>query len=245
VRPDEQLAVRAVAPAAARLPSLSAFVPAFDEEESLGAVLDALVAVLPEVADRWELVVVDDGSTDGTAAVADAVSRRHRHVRVVRHPENRGYGAALRTGLASSRHAWVFWTDGDGQIAADELRRLVDALGDADAVLGWRANRAEPLLRRAFTAAWNRLVRRVFRIRVRDVNCAAKLVRRSALRSLPASTGAAASAEILVTLLRGGARVVEVPVRHLPRRAGRPTGGSPRVALRAIRELIALARRLG
>jgi glycosyltransferase involved in cell wall biosynthesis len=225
-------------PATARLPSCSAFVPVHDEEHTIVEVVEALRAVLPTVADVWEVIVVDDGSRDGTPGLVDRLARTHADVRVVRHPTNRGYGAAVRSGFAAARHAWVFLTDGDGQFDPATLRTLCAERGAADVVVGHRATRADPWHRRAYTAIWNGLLQRLLGLEVRDVNCACKVVRRDLVADLDArSTGGAISAELLLHLVRRGARVVDVPVPHHPRRAGTASGGKPGVALRAFAEL--------
>jgi len=225
-------------PQPARLPSCTAFVPVHDEDASVVDVAESLLAVLPKVADVWELVLVDDGSRDGTPALLDRLAATRDGVRVVRHAANRGYGAAVRSGIAAARSEWVFFTDGDGQFDPAVLADVVRVLGDADVVVGWRATRADPWRRRAFTRAWNAIVRGLLGVPVRDVNCAVKLFRRGlvddgALRA----DGGAISAELLAHLVRRRARVVELAVPHLPRRTGRASGGSPRVALKAFTEL--------
>lgn len=241
--PRDAAALRA--PDAPGLTGLSAFVPVHDEVENLPGVAAALLAVLPAVAERWELVIVDDGSRDGTAAVADALARRDANVRVVRHRTNLGYGAALRSGLLAARHDAVFWMDGDGQFDPRDLMRLAAAFDGVDAVVGWRERRADPWRRRLNTAMWNRLVGTLFRLPVRDVNCAFKLVRRDALANVdPQACGAMISAELLARLVQRGCSIVEMPVTHRPRRAGTPSGAAPRVVLRAFVELLRLARRL-
>src|SRR5262249_8800331 len=152
--------------------------PVHDEEASIVAVAEGLLAVLPQVADVWELVLVDDGSRDGTAALVDRLAATRDGVRVVRHPANRGYGAAGRPGIAAARGEWVFFTDGDGQFDPAVLVDVVRVLADADVVLGWRATRADTWRRRAFTRGWNAIVRGLLGVAVRDVNCAVKLFRR-------------------------------------------------------------------
>ncbi len=241
--PRDAAALRA--PDAPALPGLTAFVPVHDEVDNLEPVVRNLLAVLPAVAQRWELLIVDDGSRDGTAALADAIAHRHAGVRVVRHAHNRGYGAALRSGLLAAGHDAVFWMDGDGQFDARDLPRLVAAFDGVDAVVGWRERRADPWRRRLNTAVWNRIVGTLFRLPVRDVNCAFKLVRRDAFAGLdPEASGAMISAELLARLVQRGCTIVEMPVTHLPRRTGTPSGAAPRVVLRAFVELLRLARRL-
>lgn len=219
--------------------------PAHDEEVALPDVLQALLDVLPAVAAAWEVIVVDDGSRDRTPTLVTEVARARRGVRVVRHRENRGYGAALRSGLGAARYPWVFLIDGDGQLDPRQLPRLCAARGSADVVCGYRVRRADAWARRLNTALWNRLVRTLFRLPVRDVNCAFKLVRRSALRGFdPHARGAMISAELLARLRQRGCRVVEVPVDHYPRRGGRASGAAPGVIVRAFVELVRLGREL-
>jgi len=225
------------------LASLSAFFPVRDEEANVVPMAEACLAALPAVAVRWELVIVDDGSRDATGALADGLARRHAGIRVVRHPTSRGYGAAVRSGLAASRLEYVFLTDGDCQFDLADLARLVPALADADVVVGYRRRRADPLGRRVAGRAWNLLVRALFRLPVRDVNCAMKLFRRGAIAGVvPQADGAVVSTELLVRLRERGARIVEVPVEHFPRRGGRASGGELRVAARAVPELLRLYR---
>ncbi|MCW5892735.1 MAG: glycosyltransferase family 2 protein [bacterium] len=243
-RADHAVAL-ASSEAVPRLPGLSAVVPLHDEVENVAAVVAGLRAVLPEVAEHWEVVLVDDGSRDGTGALVDALAAADAGVRVVRHARNRGYGAAIRTGFAAARHGWLFLMDGDGQFDPGELPRLCAAHADADAVVGWRERRADPWVRRVNTAGWNRLVRTLFRLPVRDVNCAFKLLRREALgAAATVADGAMISTELLARLRQRGARIVEVSVTHLPRRAGQASGAAPAVVLRAFLELARLTREL-
>ena len=232
--------------AARRLPSLSAFFPARDEEGNVVPMAEAILRVLPTVAERWELIIVDDGSRDRTGALADQLARAHDGVRVVHHPSGLGYGAAIRSGLRAARHEYVFFTDGDRQFDPAEIGALIAELDRADVVVGYRHARSDPLGRRVNAAAWNLLVRALFRLPVRDVNCAFKLFRRAALEGIePESDGAMVSAELLARTCRRGHRVVEVPVAHFPRRAGAPSGARARVIARAFVELVRLYRRVG
>jgi glycosyltransferase involved in cell wall biosynthesis len=224
---------------------VSAVVPVHDEEAAIAAVVHALVRELPRVAQHFELIVVDDGSTDRTAAVLAALARSVPALRVVRHGGNRGYGAALRSGFAAARYAWVLLIDGDGQFDPAQLGEVVGALEDHDGVIGYRARRADPWLRRLNTAAWNALVRRLFGLDTRDLNCAFKLLPTALLQDEPlVADGAVISAEILVRADRAGYRLAEVPVIHRPRDAGRASGARMHVVARAGLELIDLYRRI-
>lgn len=223
------------------LGSISVVFPAWDEAENLPQQLEHALAVLPRFAKEFEIIVVDDGSRDQSFRIAS----RYPGVRVLRHARNRGYGAALRTGLRAARHDWVFFTDADLQFDLADLEQLILASTGTDIVAGYRTPRRDPLGRRALAWGWGRLVLVLFRLRIRDVDCAFKLFRRSVLEAIPIeSVGAFINTEILVRARAAGFRIRQVPVRHFPRRAGRASGARPRVILRALSELLTLRARL-
>jgi glycosyltransferase involved in cell wall biosynthesis len=230
--------------------AVSLFFPMFNEEGNIGQVvrsaLDALDALARASVDG-EVIVVNDGSRDDTGAIADRLAAADRRVRVVHHPQNRGYGAALRSGFEAARHPLVVLADGDNQFDLGELPILLGAIDGFDVVSGYRITRRDPAIRRLNAFMYNRLARVLFDIPVRDVNCGFKLYRRSLLdRLLPQlqSTGALINVEMLARARKLGARVAEVGVHHYPRKTGSPTGGNPAVIVRAFRELFAMAREL-
>jgi hypothetical protein len=217
---------------------LSVCLPAYNEAANIEDTLDAACAMLPEFLDRFEVVVVDDGSQDDTGAVVTHYSQRDPRVRLVRHEINRGYGAAVSSGLRAARGDLVFFTDADGQFSLLDLPQFLVRLRDHDAVIGYRYRRADPWHRRFNAWSWNRLIRCLLGVRVRDLDCAFKLFRRELVERLHlTSSGAAINAEILVQCFRGGVRLCELPVAHYPRCHGAPTGAAFRVILRAFREL--------
>ena len=231
--------------AAAKLPSLSVVLPCFDEAPNVEAAVAEARRAAQRCAADHEIIVVDDGSSDGTRDIACSLARQDRRVRVVPHTRNRGYGAAVRSGIAASRGEWILLTDGDLQFDLSELERFVPLTADHDLVAGYRADRADPLPRRVAAHAWNALMRRTFGVPVRDVDCAFKLVRGAAGRALPLeSDGAMISTELVTRGRLAGWRIAELPVHHRARRAGEPTGGDLRVILRAFRERRALMRGL-
>ncbi len=225
--------------AAARRPSISAFFPAYNEEANIGELCLKTAKVLRAVAGEWEVIAVDDGSRDRTAAVVTALHRRERRIRVVSHPSNRGYGAAVRTGFDAARLDWIFFTDGDGQFDVAEIDRLLPLMESNDLVVGFRIKRADPLQRRLNAWAWGSLVRFLFGLKgVRDIDCAFKIVRRSVFDTFRLETnGAMISTELLVKARKNGFRIAEVGVDHYPRRAGVQSGAKLRVIARAFREL--------
>jgi glycosyltransferase involved in cell wall biosynthesis len=224
---------------------MSLVFPMFDEEANVGPLLESALALAPRLADDFELIVVDDGSRDGSAAVVETIRRRDPRVRLLRHPENFGYGAALRSVLRAARGELVFFSDADLQFDLREIERLLAHTDEFDIVAGYRAPRRDPLGRRVLAAGWGVLVRVLFGLRVRDIDCAFKVFRRPVVDALEvASIGAFVNTEILVRARRAGFRIQEVPVSHHPRVAGRAKGASPRVVARAIVELSMLYREL-
>ena len=248
---------RAAAPAVAsgapdiaeRVARLSYFFPAHNEEANLADLVAEALAELPRIAAEFEIVVVNDGSRDGTRHIADDLAAANPGiVRAVHHATNLGYGAALRTGFRSARHDLVAFTDGDRQFKVADIGRLTARLADADhpdVVVGFRIKRADPLVRTLYARAYRPANLVFYGLRVRDVDCACKLFRREALSGLRVESGGAFfSAELLIKLRRRGQRVVEVGVPHYPRTAGSPTGARPSVVFRAVRDFWALRLRL-
>jgi glycosyltransferase involved in cell wall biosynthesis len=224
--------------AAATLCSVSIVLPCLNEEANIaGAIRNARAAAAACAVDH-EVIVVDDGSTDGTGRIARAFVEADRHVRLVVHASNRGYGAAVRSGIAAAGMDWVLLTDADRQFDLRDLADFVPHTRAADAVWGRRVLRRDTRGRRASAAAWNRLVQALFRVPVSDVDCGFKLIRRDLLQGCELRTsGAMISTELAVQCRAQGARFAEIDVRHHPRVAGQETGGDPRVILRAFREL--------
>jgi glycosyltransferase involved in cell wall biosynthesis len=190
--------------------------------------------------DAYEVLVVDDGSIDDTGARVEALAGRHA-VRVIRHPQNRGYGGALRTGFDNATLDAVWLMDSDGQFDADDLRRVLPLYAPDTLVAGYRAHRRDSLVRRFYHWAFFRLVLVLFGPTVRDVNCAFKLFPRAVGAGLT-SEGAMISTELVLRARRAGYRVAEVAIPHYPRRAGVATGANWRVVLRAFGELYRLRR---
>ena len=226
-----------------RVRELSVFLPCFDEEANVARTVERALAVLRERdLERFEIIVVDDGSRDRTGAVADALAEEHDEVSVAHHVQNQGYGAALRTGFDAAKFPWVFFTDGDGQFDLAEIDGFLAAADDVEVVIGYRLQRADHFGRRVNTWLWSLAVRSLFRLRVRDIDCAFKLLSRHVLDEVGPLTasGAVISTELLVGVRRAGLAIRELGVHHYPRQAGAPTGASVNVILRALRELVQL-----
>ena len=226
---------------------LSVCLPALNEAANLDAVLQEVVESVAPHVDRVEIVVTDDGSTDDTPRVLERLVAIHPGLRVVRHEWTRGYGAACRSAMLAARGDLLLLTDADRQFDLRDLAPCLDALREADAVIGYRARRRDSWRRVAQGWLWTYLVNLLLGYTARDVNCAFKLVRRDwcqPLLSRVESDGAAFSAEWMARARRAGVRIREVPVRHRPRRHGQPTGGQPHVMLRGLGELMRVRRSL-
>lgn len=225
--------------------AVSIVLPAYDEEPNIEQAIAEASAVAERLFARHEVVVVDDGSRDRTAELVRAIVERDPRVRLVSHGENRGYGEALRTGFREARLDFVFFTDADLQFDLSELEGFLQYAGTVDVVAGYRMNRQDPLVRRLNAYAWNLLVRVLFFVPVRDIDCAFKLFDRRVLGKVDLeSVGAMVNTELMVKLGRAGASVVEVGVTHRPRRAGQARGANLRVILTALREVRRMRKRL-
>ena len=220
------------------VPELSLVFPVFDEEENVAPLLESAVALGRRLGRSFEIVVVDDGSRDESARHIAAAHALHPEIRAVQHAANRGYGAALRSGLREARGALVFFSDADLQFDLDEVERLLAHSASFDIVAGFRAPRRDAWGRHVLAWGWGVLVNTLFGLDMRDIDCAFKLFRRRILDRVDVhSRGATFSAEFLIKARRLGYVIRERAVSHYPRPAGQATGAKPAVILRAFREL--------
>ena len=225
--------------------SLSFVLPAFNEAENIERAVRRCTAVGEDLGFAFEIIVVDDGSRDGTRRLVDAIAAADPRVRSLHHPRNIGYGGALKTGLLAARMQRVFFTDADLQFDVAELIEVLHFAETHDIVAGYRAPRRDPLLRVLNGWIWSRLVGAIFDLDVRDVDCAFKVFDRHIFDRIEVqSIGAFVNTEILVRARAEGFTMIEVPVGHYPRTAGQQSGANPRVVIKAFRELYALASEL-
>ena len=230
---------------ARKLNSLSMFFPFYNEEANIKRVACNAIDVAKSVADRFEIILVNDGSKDRTGEIADQLAVNVPEIRAVHNNPNLGYGGAVRRGLSESKMDWVFFSDGDGQFDLGELPKLVDQLSRCDMPVGYRIDRADPFIRKANAFCWGTLVRTLFGIRVRDIDCAFKLIPQSFLKANTfESDGALISTELLAKATYAGLRIGEVGVHHYPRIAGEQTGANLLVIVKAFSELLRLHRRI-
>jgi glycosyltransferase involved in cell wall biosynthesis len=203
--------------------SLSVFFSAYNDARSLPMLVGATFEVLERYVADYEVIVVNDGSQDDTGEVLERLTRRFgARLRVVTHARNRGYGGALRSGFEAATKEFVFYTDGDGQYDVRELPKLLEmAWPDTGLVNGFKTRRQDPWHRVAIGFIYNKFARLLFRVRLRDIDCDYRLVRRSLLHRSPLRcTSGTVCVELVKKLESSGMRVAEVPVSHFPRRYG-------------------------
>jgi len=186
-----------------------------------------------------EIVVVDDASTDGSGELADSLALENPHLKVVHHPTNRKLGGALKSGFAAASRQWVLYIDSDLPIRMEDALGAVPLTDNADMVIGYRMNRCEGLKREVMSWCYNRLIRVMFGLRVRDVNFAFKLFRREVLRNVHLeSEGSFVDAELLLETCRAGYRIAEIGLNYYPRVAGTSTLASSTVVLKLLQEMV-------
>ncbi len=223
--------------------SVSAVLPAYNEEVIIEKTVRHVAAVLGRLVDDFEVIVTDDGSTDRTGEVLQNLQEDPSvRLRAVTHRQNQGYGAALASGFDAATGHLIFMTDGDKQFDVAEIQGFLAAMEpDVDLVIGWRRHRADPPIRLLNAWGWKLLINALFGYAARDVDCAFKLFRREVWhRTVVHARGATFSAEFLIKARRLGYRVKELPVSHFRRTSGSATGARPAVIARAFCELFQL-----
>lgn len=202
--------------------SISAFFPAYNDENSIAPLIEKVSAILQQVADDYEVVVVNDGSSDGTAEVLNDLAARLPYLRVVHHPRNRGYGGALRSGFEHATKDLVFYTDGDGQYDVGEIARLIPLMTEeVDVVNGYKRKRSDSRRRIVLGGIYKFLARRMFGLPIRDVDCDFRLMRRTMIQGIElTSTSGVVCTEMIYKLSLADCRFAETPVHHYPRLHG-------------------------
>jgi len=222
--------------------SIAVAMPAYNEAENIEAMVTDVIQVMDTLADDYEVIVVDDGSRDGTGQVVQSLEGQYPQVCLVQHEVNQGYGAAVFSGLTSATKELVFFTDSDRQFDLQEIEKLLAHIDEYDLVIGYRSPRRDPFMRLVNAWGWKTLIHLLFGYTARDIDCAFKLMRREVIERIKdevESRGATFSAEFLVRAKRASFRIHEVPIHgHRPRVAGSPTGARPEVIIRAFKELL-------
>jgi glycosyltransferase involved in cell wall biosynthesis len=225
--------------------SLTIFFPCHNEEENVERVTRQAVEVGRSITDDLEVIIVDDGSSDRTGEIADELAAAIPEVRAVHNRPNRGYGGALQRGFAEASKNWIFYTDGDGQFDMNELPALIPLLEEYDIVSCYRIDRKDPVMRKLNAFAWTMLVNALFRINLRDIDCAFKIYPKPFIDETELlSTGALIDTEMLAKARNRGLAIGQRGVHHYPRTAGEQSGADISVILRAFKELFKLRKKI-
>lgn len=221
-----------------KLPELSIFFPFWNEEKNVKHVVESAIPVAKQVADQWEILVIDDGSSDKTYEIGKELARKHKNVRAITHSPNRGYGAALKEGFDNARYKYIVFTDGDRQFDFSEVTKFIEEIKNADIVIGFRKKRRDKFVRHVLMymlKIWDYIF---FRFYFKDIDCGFKMFRKSSFSELTPlrSEGAMITTEILAKATRKKLKIKEVEVNHYPREYGDQSGANIAVVVRAVLE---------
>lgn len=227
-----------------KVSELSIFFPFWNEEKNIKRVATDAMAVAKDVAEKWEIILVDDGSTDDTLKIAKELAKKNKNIRVVSHTPNRGYGAALREGLSAAKYKYIVFADGDGQFDFSQVSLLIDAIKGKDMAIGFRKKRRDEkilirLLLMYLLKVWAFII---FRFYVKDIDCGFKLFKKSSIETIMPlrSDGAMITTEILAKAKARKLQIAQVGVDHYPRKYGEQTGANLQVVIRAVFESLLL-----
>lgn len=232
-----------------QIEELSIFLPTYNEEANIGQVIEKTLISASKYAQKWELIIVNDGSTDRTKEIAEGYSNKDRRIRVISHEKNGGYGASLKTGFYNSQYNWIAFTDSDGQFNFDEITKFIEKQKEtnADLVIGYYKKRKVSFLKVVTSKIWEAFVFILFGLKVHDIDCGFKLISKKVIEKIPkleSERGAFISSELLIKAKKSGFKFVEVPVTHYPRLRGKGTGRKINVIIESFIDLFRLWKKL-
>ena len=232
-----------------KISELSVFLPTYNEEDNIRDVVLNTKKVLETVVPKWEITVVNDGSRDNTRQVIEKLGREDKRIRIANHVENRGYGAALKTGFYNAKYQWIAFTDSDGQFDFSEITKLITKHEetDADLVIGYYKKRQVSALKIITSRLWEFAVFVLFGLKVHDIDCGFKLISSAVFKKIPhleSERGAFISSELLIKARKSGFKIIEVPVTHYPRLMGTGTGRNLNVIITSFIDLLRLWKKL-
>jgi glycosyltransferase involved in cell wall biosynthesis len=227
---------------------LSVFLPSYNEEVHVRGTTLKVKKILEKVAGKWEILIINDGSKDKTSKIAEKLSNSDKRIRVITHKLNRGYGAAVKSGLYGAKYKWVVLMDVDGQFDFSEVDTLIKKQKEskADLVIGYYRKRAVPFYRKLNTFAWQVVVNLLFGLNVRDIDCGFKLISKKVIDAIPkleSERGAFISSEFLIKVKKAGFKIVEIGVHHYPA-TRKGTGARLIVIIKSFVDLFKLWRKL-
>lgn len=230
-----------------RIKEISVFFPFYNEEANITSTVTKAINVLDKVAKEWEILMVNDGSSDNTLKIARKLAKEDNRLKVINHRQNKGYGEALKSGFYNAKHSWIATIDGDGQFDFSEITKLWEKTDKAQVVIGFRIERRDPLIRIIFGWGWTALANFLLGINVRDVDCSFKLVRKEVIEKIPhleSTRGGMISPELLAKAKKEGFIIDQVGVHHYPRKVGHQTGADIKVIIKSFVDLLGLWKNL-
>jgi len=232
-----------------KIEELSIFLPTYNEEGNIGTVIKRTIEAANLYANKWELIIVDDGSTDSTNKIASQIADSDPNIRVIRHEKNSGYGASLKTGFYNSKYSWIAFTDSDGQFDFAEIKKFIEKQKEtgSDLVIGYYNKRRVSLTKKITSKIWEALVLVLFGLNVRDIDCGFKLISKKVFNEIPkleSERGAFISSELLIKAKKQGFKISEIPVTHYPRLKGAGTGRKLDVIVQSFIDLLRLWKKL-
>lgn len=227
---------------AKKLPELSIFFPFWNEEENVSRVVFSAIDVAKKVTDKWEIIIIDDGSSDNTLREAEKIAFKNKNIKIVSHQPNRGYGAALKEGFQNASYNYIVFTDGDGQFDISQITKFIDKIDEADIVIGYRKKRRDTFARHILMYMLRVWDLTFFGFRFRDIDCGFKMFKKESLeRIMPLrSEGAMITTEILAKAKRKNLKIEQVEVDHYKRQFGEQSGANLAVVVRAVLESMLL-----
>lgn len=228
---------------------LSVFFPTYNEEASIASTVKKAKSVLEKVVKDWEILIINDGSVDKTSEIAKSLAKNDKKIRLIEHKENKGYGAAFKSGFYGAKYPWIAFTDSDGQFDFGEIKKFLKKQKEtnADLVIGYYKDRKVSLSKKVTSKMWEYLIFLMFGLVVRDVDCGFKLVSKKVIdkiSKLESERGAFISSEFLIKARKAGFKIVEIPVTHKARNAGKGTGRDLKVIVKSFVDLFRLWKKL-
>jgi glycosyltransferase involved in cell wall biosynthesis len=228
-----------------KIEELSIFFPAYNEEANIVNTVKKASDVARKIANRYEIIVINDGSTDSTASKVEKLFSYDQNIRLINHEINEGYGSSIISGLYGSKYENIVFTDSDGQFDFSEINNFIDSQrnSQADLIIGYYKKRNVPLQRKINTFLWQKIIRLFFGLKVKDIDCGFKLLKRKVVQKIPklkSQRGAFISSELLIKAQKVGFKICEIPVNHYPRKSGKPTGANISVILNSFKDLFSI-----
>lgn len=223
-----------------KLNELSLFFPAYNEEGNVERTVEKAIPVLKQVANKYEILIINDGSKDKTGEIADKLAGKYSFIRAIHHSPNQGYGGALKAGFYNAKYDWIVFTDIDGQFDFSEVKKLIDLTSQADVIATYRLNRSDSFKRKVFGFGWTVLANILLGINVRDVDSGFRMVKKvviNQISKLESSRGGMINPELFARARKAGFKIAEVGVHHYPRKEGKQSGAELKVIFKSFLDL--------